>query len=52
MQGYLEASNVSNADEMIRMMAAMRRIESGQKLVHAYDDMMGNVLQRLGDMSS
>ncbi|QVN23648.1 flagellar hook basal-body protein [Burkholderia pyrrocinia] len=50
MQGYLEASNVSNADEMIRMMAAMRRVESGQKLVHAYDDMMGTVLQRLGDM--
>lgn len=51
LQGYLEASNVANGDEMVRMMAAMRRIESGQKLVHAYDDMMGTALQRLGDMS-
>ncbi|WP_244127352.1 flagellar hook-basal body protein [Burkholderia gladioli] len=51
LQGYLEASNVANGDEMVRMMAAMRRVESGQKLVHAYDDMMGTALQRLGDMS-
>ncbi|KWD78391.1 flagellar hook-basal body protein [Burkholderia ubonensis] len=50
LQGYQETSNVANGDEMIRMMAAMRRIEAGQKLVHAYDDMMGAVLQRLGDM--
>lgn len=49
-QGFLESSNVSNGNEMVRMMEAMRRVESGQKLVHAYDDMMGTVLQRLGDM--
>lgn len=49
-QGFLEASNVSNGDEMVRMMEAMRRIESGQKLVHAYDDMMSAALQRMGGM--
>lgn len=50
LQGFLESSNVSNGDEMVRLMEAMRRVESGQKLVHAYDDMMGSALQRLGDM--
>ncbi|MGU7783229.1 flagellar hook-basal body protein [Burkholderia sp. PU8-34] len=50
LQGFLESSNVSNGNEMVRMMEAVRRIESGQKIVHAYDDMMGTVLQRLGDM--
>ncbi|WP_244100124.1 flagellar hook-basal body protein [Burkholderia ambifaria] len=49
-QGFLEASNVSNGDEMVRMMEAMRRVESGQKLVHAYDDMMSAALQRMGGM--
>lgn len=49
-QGFLESSNVSNGDEMVRMMEAMRRVEAGQKIVHAYDDMMGSALQRLGDM--
>jgi flagellar basal-body rod protein FlgF len=49
-QGYLESSNVALANDMIQMMEAMRRVESGQKLVHAYDDMMGSALQRLGEM--
>jgi flagellar basal body rod protein FlgG len=38
--------------DMVRVMEAMRRVESGQKLVQSYDDMVGNVLQRLGDMQS
>lgn len=49
-QGFVESSNVSVGHDMMRMMEAMRRVESGQKLVHAYDDMVGTVLQRLGDM--
>ncbi|KAK47801.1 hypothetical protein BG58_41075 [Caballeronia jiangsuensis] len=49
-QGFVETSNVTLANDMIQMMAAMRRVESGQKIVHAYDDMIGTVLQRLGDM--
>jgi flagellar basal-body rod protein FlgG len=51
-QGYLEASNVMVGVDMVRVMEAMRRVESGQKLVQSYDDMVGNVLQRLGDMQS
>ncbi|RZF29092.1 flagellar hook basal-body protein [Paraburkholderia sp. UYCP14C] len=49
-QGFIESSNVSVGNDMMQMMDAMRRVESGQKLVHAYDDMVGTVLQRLGDM--
>lgn len=49
-QGYLEAANVSVGDDMVKIMEAMRRIESGQKLVHVYDDMVGTALQRLGGM--
>jgi flagellar basal body rod protein FlgG len=46
----LEASNVVGGSDMVQVMDAMRRVESGQKIVHAYDDMMGTVLQHLGDM--
>ena len=49
-QGFLETSNTVVGNDMVQIMQAMRRVESGQKLVHAYDDMIGNVLQRLGDM--
>ncbi|WP_231941305.1 flagellar hook-basal body protein [Burkholderia sp. PAMC 28687] len=52
MQGFVESSNVSVGNDMIQMMEAMRRVESGQKLVHAYDDMIGTVLQRLGDIQA
>lgn len=49
-QGYVEMANVSVGNDMIRIMESMRRIETGQKVIHAYDDMIGNVLQRLGEM--
>ncbi|WP_370710361.1 flagellar hook-basal body protein [Paraburkholderia sp. IW21] len=49
-QGYIESSNATLPTDMMQMMEAMRRVESGQKLVHAYDDMMGSVMQRLGEM--
>lgn len=46
--GALEASNVSSGDEMVAMMEALRRAESGQRLVNVYDDLMGRVLSTLG----
>ncbi|MGH8038024.1 MAG: flagellar hook-basal body protein [Pseudomonas sp.] len=49
-QGFVEMANVAVGKDMIQVMESMRRIEAGQKVIHAYDDMMGNVLQRLGDM--
>lgn len=48
--GYLESSNVSLSDEMVGLMQTVRRIESGQKLVHVYDDLIGNAIQRMGDL--
>jgi len=47
-QGAYEASNVSTADEMVAMMAALRRAESGQRLMTLYDDLMGRVLTTFG----
>lgn len=47
-QGFLEASNVSTGDEMVSIMAAMRRAESGQHLMLTYDDLMGRVLTAFG----
>ncbi len=47
-QGALESSNVSNADEMIAMMEAVRRAEAGQRMANVYDDLMGRVLQTFG----
>lgn len=48
--GYLESSNSSIASDMMQVMDAMRRVESAQKVVHAWDDMMGAALQRMGEM--
>lgn len=51
-QGALETSNVSLGDEMVSMMEALRRAETGQKLVGVYDDLMGRVLTAFGQGSS
>ncbi len=50
-QGALEASNVSNGDEMVTMMEALRRAETGQRLVQVYDDLMGRALTNFGQAS-
>jgi flagellar basal-body rod protein FlgF len=47
-QGALEASNVSNAVEMLALMASLRRAETGQKLIQTYDDLMGKALAAFG----
>ena len=49
-QGMLEASNVSTADEMLTIMAALRSAESGQKVVQIYDDLMGRAVTAFGQM--
>jgi flagellar basal-body rod protein FlgG len=51
-QGAYEASNVSDGDEMVSIMAALRQAEAGQKLVNVYDDMMGRVLETFGQGSA
>ena len=47
-QGMLETSNVSTADEMISMMAALRSATTGQHLMQVYDDLMGRALSAFG----
>ncbi|MBN9477108.1 MAG: hypothetical protein ABS43_17640 [Bordetella sp. SCN 67-23] len=48
-QGYLESSNVSSATDMVQLMETIRRAETAQKLVHAYDDMLGRALRQPGE---
>ena len=47
-QGAIEMSNVTTAAEMVSMMAALRRAESGQRLANIYDDLMGRVITTFG----
>jgi flagellar basal-body rod protein FlgG len=47
-QGALESSNVSTADEMIAVMQAVRQAETGQRIIGAYDDLMGRALSVFG----
>ena len=47
-QGMLEGSNVNTGDEMVAMMEAVRRAETGQRLVTTYDDLMGRALNLFG----
>jgi flagellar basal-body rod protein FlgG len=47
-QGMLETSNVNMGDEMVAMMEAVRRAETGQRLVTTYDDLMGRALNLFG----
>jgi len=47
-QGAIEASNVSSASEMLSLMGALRRAESGQRLIQTYDDLMGKVVTAFG----
>lgn len=48
-QGAYEVSNVSTGDEMVAMMQAIRQAESGQRIMIAYDDLMGRVISTFGE---
>lgn len=50
-QGAYEASNVVSGDEMVAMVEALRRAESGQRLMNVYDDLMGRVINAFGESS-
>lgn len=49
-QQMLESSNVSNGDEMVAIMEALRRAETAQRLVTVYDDLMGRALSVFGQV--
>lgn len=48
-QGFLENSNVSHMQEMVRLMEAVRHMESMQKVAIGYDEMLGASIRRLGE---
>ena len=47
--GYLEASNVNSAREMVQLMETARHYESMQRAIQAYDDVLGHTLRKLGE---
>ena len=48
-QGYLEASNVNNAQEMTQMIETIRHFETGQKVIQIYDEMNERAITKLGE---
>lgn len=50
-QGFLENSNVTSMQEMVQLMQTMRHFESMQKVALGYDDMTGQAIRKLGDLS-
>ncbi|MEJ1366701.1 MAG: flagellar hook-basal body protein [Candidatus Sedimenticola sp. (ex Thyasira tokunagai)] len=49
-QGYVEASNVNMMNEMVAMIETMRQIESSQKVISAYDEMMSTALSTIAEV--
>lgn len=50
-QGFLENSNVNSMQEMVQLMQTMRHFESMQKVALGYDEMTGQAIRKLGDLS-
>jgi flagellar basal-body rod protein FlgG len=48
-QGFLENSNVQQAQEMVELIQTMRHFESIQRVVQGYDDLVGSAIRKLGD---
>jgi flagellar basal-body rod protein FlgG len=49
-QGYVEASNVNMMNEMVNLIEAMRHIESTQKMISVYDEMMSTSLSTITEV--
>jgi len=47
-QGFLEGSNVTPVNEMIRLMEAVRHFETAQRFARGYDDMLRTAISDLG----
>ncbi|HZV64527.1 MAG TPA: flagellar hook-basal body protein [Telluria sp.] len=47
--GFVEGSNVSTPQEMVRLTETVRHFESLQKLVQGYDDSLEKTIRKLGD---
>ncbi|HHJ13916.1 MAG TPA: flagellar hook basal-body protein [Gammaproteobacteria bacterium] len=49
-QGYIEASNVNVMSEMVELISTMRQIESSQKVLRGYDEMMDVAIRTISDV--
>lgn len=47
--GFLEGSNVSTPQEMVRLTETVRHFESLQKIVQGYDEMLEKTIRKLGE---
>jgi len=47
--GFLEGSNVSTPQEMVRLTETVRHFESLQKIVQGYDDTLEKTIRKLGE---
>jgi flagellar basal-body rod protein FlgG len=50
-QAFLENSNVSHLQEMVRLMETLRHMETLQKIAVGYDEMLGAGIRKLGETS-
>jgi len=48
-QGFLENSNVSHMQEMVRLLETVRHMESMQKVALGYDEMLATSIRKLGE---
>lgn len=48
MAGYVEQANVSAVQSMVELISAFRSYESSQKVIQAYDETLGKVVNELG----
>ena len=49
-QGYLEASNINIANEMVEMMTTMRNFETNQKMIQTIDETLGKAANEVGSV--
>jgi flagellar basal body rod protein FlgG len=47
--GFLEGSNVSSPQEMVRLTETVRHFESLQRLVQGYDETLEKTIRKLGE---
>lgn len=49
-QGALEGSNVNEVEEMVKMIETYRSYESANKLIRAYDELLGRSVNEIGKL--
>lgn len=50
LQGYIEGSNVSIIDEMVKMITTLREFETYQKMIHAFDEATSKLSNEIAKM--